>query len=68
MPASGAVEAWQGWFERSGGPHTGEDTWTKAGMDVAPQGKPAEEGPVVSGHSVCSPQEPLFALCLSLQI
>jgi len=68
MPTSGAVEA--GWFERSGDLHTREDIWPKAGMDAAPQGRPAEEGPVVSGRRVCPPQEArfAFALCLSVKI
>lgn len=69
MSTSGAVES--GWFERSGDPHTREDIWPKAGMVAAPQGKPAEEGRVVSGAPyVCPPQEALFAfvLCLSVKI
>lgn len=66
VPTSGAGEAWWG-FETSGGLHTREDTCTEAGMDVAPPGKLAEEGPAVSGHCVCSPQVALFASCLNVR-
>lgn len=66
VPTSGAGEAWWG-FERSGGLHTREDTCMEAGMDVAPPGKLAEEGPAVSGHCVCSPQVALFVSCLNVR-